>query len=91
MSHLGEVFSSGILPVSAGDARKEFLIDLCRHSPLVAALRDSSNLKGKRGVCEFSEICGGSRARAYALTRDLFAVKPCCIWQPQGSVTVGWS
>jgi radical SAM protein len=83
ISHLGEVFPSGFLPVSAGNVRKQSLGDLYRHSPLFVALRDSANLKGKCGVCEFREICGGSRARAYALTGDVFAEEACCTWQPK--------
>jgi radical SAM protein len=83
ISHLGEVFPSGFLPVSAGNVRKQSLTELYRHSPLFVSLRDSINLKGKCGLCEFREVCGGSRARAYALTGDLFAEEPCCIWQPK--------
>ena len=83
ISHLGEVFPSGFLPVSAGNVRKQSLTELYRHSPLFVSLRDSANLKGKCGVCEFREVCGGSRARAYALTGDVFAEEPCCIWQPK--------
>jgi radical SAM protein with 4Fe4S-binding SPASM domain len=89
ISHLGEVFPSGFLPVSAGNVRKQSLTELYRHSPLFVGLRDSSNLKGKCGICEFREVCGGSRARAYALTRDPFAEEPCCIWQPKVRVTAG--
>lgn len=87
ISHLGEVFPSGFLPVSAGNVRKQSLTELYRHSPLFVSLRDSTNLKGKCGICEFREICGGSRARAYALTGDVFAEEPCCIWQPKPRVT----
>ena len=83
ISHLGEVFPSGFLPVSAGNIRKQSLAELYRHSPLFISLRDSTNLKGKCGVCEFREVCGGSRARAYALTGDLFGEETCCIWQPK--------
>ncbi len=83
ISHLGEVFPSGFLPISAGNIRKQSLADLYRHSPLFVGLRDSANLKGKCGVCEFREICGGSRARSYALTGDIYAEEPCCIWQPK--------
>ena len=83
ISHLGEVFPSGFLPVSAGNIRKQSLTELYRHSPLFVSLRDSSNLKGKCGVCEFREVCGGSRARAHALTGDVFAEEPCCIWHPK--------
>jgi radical SAM protein len=85
ISHMGEVFPSGFLPVSAGNVRKRSLTDLYCQSPLFVALRDTANLKGKCGVCEFREICGGSRARAYALTGDMFAEEPCCVWQPRVS------
>jgi radical SAM protein with 4Fe4S-binding SPASM domain len=83
ISHLGEVFPSGFLPVSAGNVRKHSLTEIYRSSPLFLALRDSTNLKGKCGVCEFREVCGGSRARAHALTGDPFAEEPRCIWQPK--------
>jgi MoaA/NifB/PqqE/SkfB family radical SAM enzyme len=39
-------------------------------------LRDKSVLKGKCGICEFKEICGGSRARAYAVTGDYLESDP---------------
>ena len=83
ISHSGEVFPSGFLPVSAGNVRNQSLTDLYRHSPLFVALRNSENLKGKCGICEFREVCGGSRARAYALAGDVFAEEACCIWQPK--------
>jgi len=86
ISHLGEVFPSGFLPVSAGNVRKQSLAQLYRHSPLFVSLRDTKNLKGKCGICEFREVCGGSRARAYALTGDVFAEEPCCVWQPKTSI-----
>jgi len=91
ISHVGEVFPSGFLPVSAGNVRKQSLTDLYRHSPLFVALRDSKNLKGKCGVCEFREVCGGSRARAHALTGDTFAEEPCCIWQPKAHKQDDWT
>jgi radical SAM protein len=86
VSHLGEVFPSGFLPISAGNVRRQSLADLYRHSPLFTSLRDTANLKGKCGRCEFREVCGGSRARAYALTGDIFAEEPCCVWQPKAGM-----
>jgi AdoMet-dependent heme synthase len=83
VSHVGEVFSSGFLPQSAGNIRRDRLAYLYRESPLFRMLRDASQLKGKCGVCEFKEICGGSRARAYALTGDVMAEEPCCVYQPK--------
>ncbi|HSB74595.1 MAG TPA: TIGR04053 family radical SAM/SPASM domain-containing protein [Terriglobales bacterium] len=82
VSHMGEVFPSGFLPVSAGNIRKHSLAELYRRSPLFVALRDSANLKGKCGVCEFREVCGGSRARAYAVSGDMFGEEPNCVYQP---------
>lgn len=83
VSHTGEVFPSGFLPISAGSVRRQSLANIYRDSPLLRGLRDSSNLKGKCGACEFKEICGGSRARAYAMTGDLFAEEPCCFYKPR--------
>lgn len=83
ISHVGEVFPSGFLPLQAGNIRRERLRDLYRDSPLFCTLRDTSKLKGKCGLCEFKEICGGSRARAYALTGDAMAEEPCCVYHPK--------
>ncbi|MCL5671112.1 MAG: SPASM domain-containing protein, partial [Acidobacteria bacterium] len=83
ISHQGEVFPSGFLPLAAGSIRRQPLKEIDRNSPLFRALRDTSKLKGKCGVCEFRNICGGSRSRAYALTGDPFAEEPCCVYQPK--------
>lgn len=83
ISHRGDVFPSGFLPVSAGNVRRESLAKLYRESPLFISLRETKNLQGKCGACEFREICGGSRARAYAVSGNLFAEEPCCVWQPK--------
>jgi radical SAM protein len=82
ISHLGEVFPSGFLPLRAGSVRDSSLGDIYRNSPVMRLLRDTSRLKGKCGACRFKDICGGSRARAYALTGDLLAEEPCCSYLP---------
>jgi radical SAM protein len=82
VSHRGDVYPSGFLPLSAGNIRQEPLADIYRHSPLFVSLRDTDQLGGKCGVCEFREVCGGSRARAFALTGDPLAEEPCCVYQP---------
>ena len=41
-------------------------------SDVFRKLRDTNNLKGKCGVCEFRELCGGSRSRAWSVTGDAF-------------------
>lgn len=81
ISHVGEVYPSGFLPVSGGNVRTQSLADIYRNSPLFLSLRDSKNLEGKCGVCEYREICGGSRARSYAMTGNMFAEEPCCVYE----------
>jgi radical SAM protein len=83
ISHVGNVYPSGFLPIDAGNIRETPLGEIYRNAPIFKALRDTSRLEGKCGACEYKEICGGSRARAYALTGDPLAQEPCCIYQPR--------
>jgi radical SAM protein len=83
ISHTGNVYPSGFLPIHAGNVRETPLAEIYRNAPIFKALRDTKQLEGKCGACEFKEICGGSRARAYALTGDPLAQEPCCIYQPK--------
>jgi AdoMet-dependent heme synthase len=69
ISHKGGVFPSGFLPLAAENVRDQELSTIYRESPLFCDLRDTSRLDGKCGSCGFKDICGGSRARAYALNR----------------------
>ena len=73
ISHMGNVYPSGFLPIHAGNIRETPLEEIYRNAPIFKALRDTKRLKGKCGACEYKEICGGSRARAYALTGDPLA------------------
>ncbi|MHB1023735.1 MAG: TIGR04053 family radical SAM/SPASM domain-containing protein [Acidobacteriaceae bacterium] len=84
ISHKGEVFPSGFLPLAAGNIRQQPLASIYRDSPLFLSLRDTSKLEGKCGACEFKEICGGSRSRAYSLTGNPHAEEPCCSYIPKG-------
>jgi radical SAM protein len=84
ISHIGKVFPSGFLPIEGGDLHTDTLAHIYQESPIFLKLRDSSLLHGKCGACEFRNICGGSRARAYAVTGDVLAEEPCCIYQPRG-------
>lgn len=82
VSHTGDVYPSGFLPINCGNVRKQPLSEIYRQHPMFRALRDSEQLKGKCGVCEYRKICGGSRARAYALTDDPLASDPTCTYLP---------
>ncbi len=83
ISHTGKVYPSGFLPLEGGDVRRQGLSEIYQQSPVFQKLRDLSQLKGKCGACEFKEICGGSRARAYAVSGDVLGEEPCCIYQPK--------
>jgi AdoMet-dependent heme synthase len=86
ISHTGEVFPSGFFPLRAGHIRRQSLQHIYRDSSLLQALRDPERLKGKCKMCEYRDLCGGSRARAYALTGDPFAPDPCCDYMPPEAV-----
>ncbi|QIA27407.1 radical SAM protein [Thermaerobacter sp. PB12/4term] len=82
VSHTGTIFPSGFLPLAAGNIRTSSLARIYRDSPLFRSLRDPAQLKGKCGRCPFRQLCGGSRARAYALTGDPLAEEPTCAYDP---------
>src|ERR1035437_6823995 len=82
INHTGEVYPSRFLPLSAGNVTTQPLAEVYCDSALFVSLRDSSRLKGKCGRCAARNVCGGSRARAYAMTGDLFAADPCCAYEP---------
>ncbi|HUP02743.1 MAG TPA: TIGR04053 family radical SAM/SPASM domain-containing protein [Bryobacteraceae bacterium] len=82
VSHTGEIFPSGFLPVSGGNVLQDSLTAVYRESGLFKTLRDTTQRGGKCGVCEYVKVCGGSRSRAYALTGDYLAEDPRCVYQP---------
>ena len=82
VSHIGDVYPSGFLPLKAGNVKTESLAEIYRSSKLFVSLRDNRNLHGKCGRCEFRELCGGSRARAWSMTGDVFGADPLCMYQP---------
>jgi len=83
ISHRGEVFPCGYLPVEAGHIRRQGFQDIWENSPLFAELRDVDLLGGKCGVCEFKKLCSGCRARAYGMTGDYLAEEPFCTYEPR--------
>ena len=83
ISHTGEIYPSGFLPISAGNVRVDSLTDVYRNSSLFRTLRDTTLREGKCGRCEYTKICGGSRARAFALTGNYLAEDPRCTYEPE--------
>jgi AdoMet-dependent heme synthase len=84
ISHIGDVHPSGFLPWTAGNVRTGNLTDIYRNSEIFRLLRDPSALKGRCGACEYREVCGGSRARAYGVYGDWLAEDPACGYVPPG-------
>jgi radical SAM protein with 4Fe4S-binding SPASM domain len=82
VSHTGEVFPCGYLPVTSGNVKDIPLPKIWRDSNVFADLRDESNLEGKCGLCEFSKVCMGCRARAYSQTQSYLAEEPNCEYIP---------
>jgi radical SAM protein len=82
ISHVGEVYPSGFLPLVAGNVRERSLTEIYNESKIFQDLKDPEKLKGKCGRCQFKYICGGSRARAYAVFGDYLMQEPKCVFVP---------
>jgi radical SAM protein with 4Fe4S-binding SPASM domain len=91
ISHRGEVFPCGYLPVEAGHLRRQPFSAIWQDSPLFAELRNPDLLGGKCGPCEFKQLCSGCRARAFGMTGDYLGEEPFCTYEPrrQGRVEAG--
>jgi radical SAM protein with 4Fe4S-binding SPASM domain len=83
VNHRGEIYPSGFLPLSCGRFPQDSIVDVYQRHPLFQALRSPDQFHGKCGVCEYREICGGSRARAYAVTGDPLGEEPDCVFEPE--------
>lgn len=79
ISHIGEIQPSGFLPITAGMVREDDVVDVYRNHPLFKDLRDFTKLKGPCGVCEYRDVCGGQRGRAYGVTGDYLESDPACV------------
>jgi len=82
VSHRGEVFPCGYLPVEAGHVRRQEFGDIWQDSPLFAEMRDPDLLEGKCGYCQFKKVCSGCRARSFGVTGNYLAEEPFCAYQP---------
>ncbi|MHB1958297.1 MAG: TIGR04053 family radical SAM/SPASM domain-containing protein [Acidobacteriaceae bacterium] len=83
VSNQGDVYPAGFLPLAVGNVRQNSLQEIYRNSPIFRGLHTPSQFKGKCGVCEYSALCGGSRARAFAYTGDPLASDPFCPYEPK--------
>ncbi len=84
VSHNGEIFPAGFLPLVCGRFPEDSVVDVYQNHPTFRALQNPEMLKGRCGVCEYRYVCGGSRARAYAVTGDELETEPDCVYMPRG-------
>ncbi len=84
VSHIGEIYPAGFLPLVCGRFPTDHVVEVYQNHPVFRMLRDADQLKGICGVCEYRYVCGGSRARAYAVTGDPLAAEPDCVYVPSG-------
>ncbi|QTE27914.1 TIGR04053 family radical SAM/SPASM domain-containing protein [Pengzhenrongella sicca] len=77
----GEVYPAGFLPQPLGNVRDVPIGELYRDDPLLRRIR-AADFTGRCGRCEYADLCGGSRARAFAATGDALAEDPACPYQP---------
>jgi AdoMet-dependent heme synthase len=82
ISHLGQIMPSGFLPVDCGNVRETDIVEVYRNHPVFKDLRNYDNLKGKCGYCEYRDVCGGQRGRAYGVTGDYLESDPACLYEP---------
>ena len=83
----GKITACPYLPLPAGDLRKQSFEEVWNGSELFLALR-RAQLGGKCGRCEYRQLCGGCRARAYAVESDFLAADPSCAYEPDGTTPV---
>jgi radical SAM protein with 4Fe4S-binding SPASM domain len=80
----GKLTPCPYIPTPAGDLREQSFADVWRDAPLFDALR-AGNLGGRCGRCEYRALCGGCRARAFAIEGDHLAEDPSCAYEPSGT------
>ncbi len=83
VGHTGEIYPAGFLPLLCGRFPEASVVDTYQNHPTFRALRNPDGFKGRCGYCEYRQVCGGSRARAYAVTGDPLETEPDCVYIPK--------
>ena len=78
----GEVYPAGFLPHPLGNVRAHPIAQIYRDDPMLRRIR-ATNFTGRCGRCEYADMCGGSRARAFAASGDPLGEDPACPYQPR--------
>ena len=78
----GNVLPCSYFPLPAGNIRHQSFREIWEESPLFLEMRDFAGYKDHCGRCEYLNVCGGCRARAWAVTGDYLAGEPFCSHRP---------
>lgn len=89
VSHKGEVFPCGYLPVNAGNVKTQSFAEIWNDSKVFNNLRNPELLEGKCGICEYKKVCEGCRARAFYQSGNYLAEEPYCIYEPRSNLQRG--
>lgn len=82
VGHNGNVLINGFIERPLGNTRKSSLKDICSDNPVLERLDKPSTFDGKCSWCEYNTVCGGSRARSFSSTGNLFESDPACDYVP---------
>ena len=83
----GEVYPAGFLPEPLGNVKTTPIAEIYQDNPLLRRIR-AADFTGRCGRCEYADLCGGSRARAYAASGDPLGEDPACPYEPTREVLV---
>ncbi len=83
ISHIGQVQPCGYLELDCGNVQKQSFGGIWENAEVFSNLRDYGKYGGKCGRCEFINVCGGCRARAYEATGDYLSEEPLCLYEPK--------
>jgi len=82
VSHIGEIYPAGFLPLVCGRFPQDSVVDVYQNHPTFRSLRNPDRFDGKCGICEYRDVCGGSRSRAFAVTGNPLGSEPDCVHVP---------
>ncbi|MDO4629820.1 MAG: radical SAM protein [Planctomycetia bacterium] len=81
VAHNGIIYPAGFLPIECGKFPDVSVVETYQKNPIFQQLQDPNQYHGICGTCKDRFICGGSRARAYALTGDYLGPEPDCFFE----------
>jgi radical SAM protein with 4Fe4S-binding SPASM domain len=79
----GDIEPCVFIRIKCGNILRDDFIKVWQENPVMKALRDRKNFKGKCQSCTYRNTCGGCRARAYGYYNDVQQSDPGCIFNKE--------